>query len=149
MNDSDRRSWAAVLVFLVVSTAIAVGLFVVTDTAQAAVTYSTDCPEPPEDVDPEGLADDAIETRRQRIADAAICEALAERIARIAARVGDLEEAVDESTEEATTAQRVALSPRDRQAATLSWYGAWAAVGLLLVLIIAQRWYGSWRVLRD
>lgn len=147
--NSDGRAWAATVAVVAVCSAVAAALFVVTDSAQAAVTYTTECPSPPGSPEPGEITDDAIETRNQRIADTEICEALAERLERIVARLGDVEDEIAEGAEESTAAQRVALAPRDRQAATLAWYGSWATVGLLFVVIVATAWYGSWRVLRD
>lgn len=35
-----------------------------------------------------------------------------------------------------------------QQRLDLIWWGGWAAVGLLLVLIVATAWFRSWRMLR-
>lgn len=81
---------------------------VVTRQADAAV-YSSACPSAPGSPDPGTITDDAIETRNQRIADVAICEAITERLAAIVAFM----EAQDDAT--GTTAQKVALSVADRE----------------------------------
>jgi hypothetical protein len=48
--------------------------------AFAAPVFVADCPEAPGAAEPGEIVDDAIETRNQRIADVAICEAYVERL---------------------------------------------------------------------
>lgn len=43
----------------------------------------------------------------------------------------------------------VSLSASDRERLDLGWWGAWATVGLLLVLLFAQKWHGAWRFMRE
>jgi hypothetical protein len=42
----------------------------------------------------------------------------------------------------------VALSQDDRDRMDLSWWGTWALVGLMFVLIVAPRWFSAFRVTR-
>lgn len=142
-SSSDGVAWAAVVLVLVVCTVVAVGLFAVTESASAA-TYTSSCPSAPSAPGPEEITDDAIETRHQRIADVAICEALAERMAAIVTRLEALDDAAP-----GTAAQRVALSRVDRDRLDFIGFAGWAMVGLTLVLLIASKWYGSWRFLRE
>lgn len=143
MTRSDRRSALAVLLALALCVTVAVALFVVTASAEAA-TYTNVCPNAPGAPEPESINDDAIETRNQRIADVAICVALAERIETMVARLEALDDAAP-----GTAAQRVALAPKDRERLDFLALAAWGTVGLLLVLVVAQKWYGAWRFLRE
>lgn len=88
--------------------------------AQVAVP----CAEAPAPVSPTGLADDAIETRNQRIDDAQNCEAI---IARLDSMYALQEAAVEDDA--TSGAQRVALAPVDRNRLDLSWWGTWALLG--------------------
>lgn len=137
-----RGGWKLLVAFLGLAVGITACLFVATEDADAA--YAAACSSPPAAPAPEEITDDAIETRNQRIEDAANCEALAERLAAIDARLAALDDAAP-----GTAAQRVALSRADRDRLDLAWYGAWATVGLLLVVLVAQKWYGAWRFLRE
>lgn len=40
----------------------------------------------------------------------------------------------------------VALSDSDRERLDLAWWGSWALVGLVFVLILAPRWFAAFRV---
>lgn len=54
--------------------------------ASAAPSFVAVCPDPPGAPAPDEITDDAIETRNQRIADVAICEAYVERLEFLAAQ---------------------------------------------------------------
>jgi hypothetical protein len=87
---------------------------------------TTDCPDPATAVDAEG---------------AQACLALSERLdaldADIAAGNGQ------------PVSGTVALSADDAQRLDLSWYGAWAGVGVLLVLLVAPTFLRSFRFWSD
>lgn len=40
----------------------------------------------------------------------------------------------------------VALSAADRERLDLSWWGVWAVGGLLLVVVLAPRWFAAFRI---
>jgi hypothetical protein len=129
--------------------AIALGLFFVTEDASAAYSYS--CSTPPGSPSPEEITDDAIETRNQRIEDAANCAALAERLETVYGGIASLDErlaALDDAAP-GTAAQRVALAAADRQRLDLMWWGMWGLVGLTLVLLFSSKWHSAWRFLRE
>lgn len=141
MSPSDRNAWAGVLAFIGVCVLVAAGLFVVTESASAAYTYS--CAVAPSPAGPGDLADDAIETRAQRIDDAGNCAAIVERLEAVTAQLSQLD-----SEDGATTAQRVSLAPRDRERLDLAWWGIWGIVGLMLVGLFAPQWqraFAFWR----
>lgn len=47
-----------------------------------------------------------------------------------------------------TTASVVSLASSDRERLDLQWWGTWAVVGLLFVLMLAPRWFSAFRVTR-
>lgn len=126
---------------------LVVALAGVLASSSPAATYVQACQTAPGDSDPGTITDAAIEVREQRQELAQMCAALAERIeAQVAAT-----EAVDarlasmDDTGPGTSAQRVALSPSDRNRLDYMWWGAWAIVGLMMVSLIATKWYSVWR----
>lgn len=142
MSQSDRRAWSAVLAVLGFCVVVAVGLLLVTEDAGAAV-YTAECASPPGSPEPGEITDDAIETRNQRIEDAANCAAIVERLESVAAQLAQLD-----PEDGATTAQRVALAPRDRERLDLAWWGIWGIVGLMIVGLFAPQWsraFAFWR----
>jgi hypothetical protein len=44
----------------------------------------------------------------------------------------------------ASSATTATLSTSDHDALNLTWWGIWALVGLMLVLLIADRWFKAW-----
>lgn len=134
------RAPAIVLGAAVFVVLVALGVFRVGQAA--AATYVNACHDAPADAT--SSTDAAIEVRELNQAAAADCLAITERLAAIDARL----EAMDDATP-GTAAQRVALSAPDRERLDLAWYGMWAVVGLLLVLLVSQKWYGAWRFLRE
>ena len=54
---------------------------------------------------------------------------------------GDLSVTCSTCSSSSTTAT---LSPSDHDALNLTWWGIWALVGLVLVLLIADRWFKAW-----
>lgn len=134
---------------LALCVAIALCLFAVTQSASAA--YSLSCSSPPGAPGPGEITDDAIETRNQRIEDAANCAALAERLETVYGGIASLDErlaALDEAAP-GTAAQRVALAAADRQRLDLMWWGMWGLVGLTFVLLFSSKWHSAWRFLRE
>jgi len=108
----------------------------------AAQTYTNACPDMPPDL--ESATDDAIETREQGQRDVTICLAVTERLeALVALQAAAVE---DDAT---TAAQRVALAPVDRNRLDLSWFGVWAVVGTLWVLLIAPLFVRAFRFWRE
>ena len=120
---------------------VAAVVAVATADARAAV-FVNPCPDMPPDLI--SATDAAIETREQGQRDVTICLAVTERLEFIA----ELQEAAIED-ETTTAAQRVALAPVDRNRLDLSWWGVWAVVGTLWVLLIAPMFARAWRFWRE
>jgi hypothetical protein len=110
-------------------------VLVTVDTARAA-TYTQDCGDDPGTIPPEITNDAAIEVHALNRARYHDCRAITERLELVEA---DLAGLADATTDPTQPAQRVALSTSDRQRADLSWWGAWATVGLLLALLVVPR----------
>lgn len=122
---------------LVVLAALAVGA-ATTDSVQAQPVWTNDCPDMP--VDLESATDAAIETRELGQRAVTICLAETERLEYLI----ELQEDAIES-ETTSTAQRVALSPVDRQRLDLIWYGSWATVGTIFALMLAPMMWAAFR----
>jgi len=138
---SDRTFWR--VAGAVSAIALAAFLFFTPVEPADAATYVLDCSTAPPPSPPGEITDDAIETRNQRIEDAANCAALAERLETLVALI----EAQADSAP-GTAAQRVALTTIDRNRLDLAWWGVWATVGLLFSLLVApmmQRAFRWWR----
>ncbi len=123
---------AAVLLLVLVVAGAAAG----TAGAQAPPV----CADAPSDFEPPLPNDSAIETRELRQDVAADCAALLDRLDSLIA----LQEAAVES-ETTTSAQRVALAPVDRNRLDLMWWGAWATVGMMFVLLAAPMFLRAFR----
>lgn len=85
--------------------------------------------------DPAGLTGDALATAQS-------CQALSDRLD---AANGYLS-TISAGSGSATVSGTVALAPDDAHRLDLAWWGMWALVGLVLVLIVAPRWYAAFNL---